>query len=301
MTHSPRTVVVGIDGSPATRSALEHAAAHARARAAELVVVHAWQPVPLYDAPLVVDPAEVEAVERAVLTAAQAHLGRVAPDVVCTTRLVQDRTASALLDAARSADLVVLGGHAGSSARLGPVLPHVVGRASCPVLMVPAGAPVGPGPVVVGVDGSPVSVRAVAVAFEEASRAGSPLVAVLAVTPAFDAYVPGQHVLDQLRERGDRELAQALAGACERHPDVAVSRVVSLDAPLAALREQAAQASLLVVGSHGRGALARTVLGSVSSSLLRSAPCPVLVVRPAQAPQAARATALSLAGPGPLL
>jgi nucleotide-binding universal stress UspA family protein len=55
---------------------------------------------------------------------------------------------------------------------------------------------------------------------------------------------------------------------------------VSLDAPHLALQGAAASAGLLVVGSHGRGALLRAALGSVSSSLLRSAPCPVVVVRP---------------------
>ena len=38
------------------------------------------------------------------------------------------------------------------------------------------------------------------------------------------------------------------------------------------------KADLLVVGSHGRGALSATLVGSVSASVLRHAPCPVLVV-----------------------
>lgn len=59
-----------------------------------------------------------------------------------------------------------------------------------------------------------------------------------------------------------------------------MSQVVSLDGPLLALREAAGTAALLVVGSHGRGALLRSALGSVSSSLMRSADCPVAVVRP---------------------
>jgi nucleotide-binding universal stress UspA family protein len=39
------------------------------------------------------------------------------------------------------------------------------------------------------------------------------------------------------------------------------------------------QADLIVVGTHGRGGLGRLVLGSVAESVLRDAPCPVLVVR----------------------
>jgi nucleotide-binding universal stress UspA family protein len=41
--------------------------------------------------------------------------------------------------------------------------------------------------------------------------------------------------------------------------------------------------SVVVVGSHGKGFLAKTVLGSVSSHVVRHAPCPVLVVRPGDA------------------
>lgn len=45
-------------------------------------------------------------------------------------------------------------------------------------------------------------------------------------------------------------------------------------------------AHLLVVGSHGRSGLSHLFLGSVAERLMRSTPCPVLVVRPAVAAQA---------------
>jgi nucleotide-binding universal stress UspA family protein len=44
-------------------------------------------------------------------------------------------------------------------------------------------------------------------------------------------------------------------------------------------------ADVIVVGSHGRGAIERLLLGSVSEQVVRHAPCPVLVVRPKPAPK----------------
>ena len=47
---------------------------------------------------------------------------------------------------------------------------------------------------------------------------------------------------------------------------------------------EAERADMIVVGSHGRGAVGRLFLGSVSEHVVRNAPCPVLVVRPRDVP-----------------
>ena len=53
--------------------------------------------------------------------------------------------------------------------------------------------------------------------------------------------------------------------------------------PAEVLLERAKDASLIVVGSRGRGGFASLLLGSVSQQVVQHAPCPVLVIRPAKA------------------
>lgn len=276
---SQSEIVVGVNGSPSSLRAAEHAGAEAARRGLPLLLLHAWQTYPLYEGSPLFSTEDVEQAEGWVLADAQAALRRTAPDVEVRTRLRQERADVALIEASRSAALLFAGCHGGSSFWMGPVLGHITTHAHCPVVAVPPTAAVGPGDVVVGVDGSAVSSAAVGFAFDQAARWDATLRAVLAVTPTFDAYVASPEALDELRERGRRHLAESLAGHRDRHPDVEVQCSVSVSDAVPALQEAAAGAGLLVVGSHGRGALLRVALGSVSGSLLRAAPCPVAVVR----------------------
>ncbi len=139
-------------------------------------------------------------------------------------------------------------------------------------------------PVVVGVDGSPTSEAAVGFAYEAAASRRVGLVAVH--TWSDTVADPELAVLldRQVIEDGERRvLAERLAGWGEKFPDVAVERVVTCDGPAHALLGRAAGAQLVVVGSRGRGEFAGLVLGSVSNALVHRAPCPVAVVRPADA------------------
>jgi nucleotide-binding universal stress UspA family protein len=220
-----------------------------------------------------------------VLQEAADRLASMAPDVAVSTRLVKGRADTALIEASRAASVVVVGRHGGTSAWLGPVVGHVATRAHCPVVAVPTGPPSGRDRVVVGVDGSPVTDEAIGYAYDQAARWGAGLVAVLAVVPAFDGYVPSEQLVGEAHQRGERFLAEALAGWCDKYPEVPVTQSVRYGPALPTLLEATAHAGLVVVGSHGRGAVLRFALGSVSGSLLRSAPCPVAVVRPAGHPE----------------
>jgi nucleotide-binding universal stress UspA family protein len=140
-------IVVGVDGSELGLAALEWAVAEARLRNAIVVAVHAWAFVPppsLTDPGLVPMPAGdlAEDLDRE-RDAAQAVLddavGQVDTDgVQVETVLVENAAGDALVDAAQSAELVVVGSHGRgglASALLGSVSGHVVRHASCPVVI----------------------------------------------------------------------------------------------------------------------------------------------------------------------
>jgi nucleotide-binding universal stress UspA family protein len=165
----------------------------------------------------------------------------------------------------------------------------LVAHGHCPVAVIrgrtPDGIPPAGGPVVVGLDGSPASEAAVAIAFDEASLRGADLVAVHTCSEYQSdsgyAYAR-QFVVDwdaiDVRER--EVLAERLAGWQEKYPDVLVRRVVARDRPVRALLEQTAEAQLLVVGSRGHGGFTGMLLGSTSQALIYHGTCPLLVARP---------------------
>lgn len=134
-------------------------------------------------------------------------------------------------------------------------------------------------------DLSEASSAATEEAFELASRLGASLLVVSVIDPG-SLLLPGgrfQTRMDQVRERRE-SAAQALV---ERGRDVGVpvSFLVWDGDPgdMIVAAAQAERADMVVVGSHGRGAMGRLFLGSVSEHVVRHAPCPVLVVRPREA------------------
>lgn len=134
-------VVVGIDGTPASESAI--AFAFASARHAPLVAVHAWQTPLVGTVPP--DPAVVTAVEgvaHEILAERLAGWGAKYPDVSVRRAVVNDRPAPLLAREAEGAQLVVVGsrGHGVlAGAFLGSVGHALVHRAPCPVAVVRPG------------------------------------------------------------------------------------------------------------------------------------------------------------------
>jgi nucleotide-binding universal stress UspA family protein len=157
------------------------------------------------------------------------------------------------------------------------------------VLVVGPTAVLGEGPIVVGVDGSETSLDAARVAASLDRGLGRGLQLVLAYTlrpiPGASAVPEARQELAAVDEqRAEELLAQA---AAELGVPRDATRTVRNGGEPAALLDLARDldATLLVVGSRGRGAVRAALLGSFSLSVLADAPCPVVIVPPgARAP-----------------
>ncbi|BAV41445.1 universal stress protein [Mycobacterium ulcerans] len=138
--------------------------------------------------------------------------------------------------------------------------------------------------ILVAVDGSAQSDAAVAWAAREAGLHRTPITLMHGVAPVVVGWPVGQLYAEMpdwqrdeansVMERARKVLSEALGDS--ESPDVRTEVVYSN--VVAALIEASTQASMVVVGSQGMGALGRMLLGSVCSALLHHAHCPVAVV-----------------------
>jgi nucleotide-binding universal stress UspA family protein len=287
-----REIVVGVDGSTASTAAVRWAARSAAMRNTGLTIVHASPPV-VPGSSLIVwtGPTSSE-----VLRAQEEQARRLIDDAAKTaddiarglhiqTKVIADAPVPALLELSNDAQIVVVGRRGRSSLSgvlLGSVSTAMIHRAGCPVAVVhdesPAKAASMDAPVVIGIDGSPASELATAIAFDEASWRGVELVALHA---SCDSDPFGIHQLEWgvAESKAYEALAERLAGWQERYPDVRVRRVVVLDRPAHHLIEQAQTAQLVVVGTRGHGEFSGLLLGSVSAAVVQATRTPVIVAR----------------------
>ncbi|WP_016881456.1 MULTISPECIES: universal stress protein [unclassified Rhodococcus (in: high G+C Gram-positive bacteria)] len=284
-TPSLEPVVVGVDGSTAARAAARWAAAVAEQRGTTLHLVHVLPPPPLFYAEPRLLPADDEdhfAGETFLSGALRSIRADRAVLAVECSLLTGSTAADVLLPLANAASMVVIGStaHGPVQGYLNATALRLAHHSRCPVV-------VWRGPdehvipdrrtVVVGVDGSRCSVAAVADAFDFAGCFDAPLVAV----HSWGSDVPhvAKNDADEVsaRQRERAVLAESLAGWGERYPDVSVREIVECGGTGEVLLRWCADAQLLVVGSHGHGALGRAVLGSTSQDMLHRARCPVMI------------------------
>ncbi|SDD58924.1 universal stress protein [Glycomyces harbinensis] len=135
--------------------------------------------------------------------------------------------------------------------------------------------------IVVGVDGSPASVKALGWALGQAELTGAKVEAVQAwEVPVM--YGTGMMVLpggEEFDAAAKRSLEASIAQAAEGRPNVQVEATTVAGHPAKTVIDLAEGADLLVVGSRGHGGFVGTLVGSVSQYCVAHATCPVVVVR----------------------
>lgn len=282
----PGSILVGIDGSKQSEVAIEWAASEAQRLNVGLHLLHATDIDWLVAASLI-SRAEENPTSDEVLDAAVGRVREQFPRLRVSAQATTGSPAHDLTKISVQAREVVVGAHGRTPSHvpLGSVAHAVAMHAACPVVVVraPVNAAALSGPVVVGVDGSAVSAKAVAFALEQASLRGTSLVAIhawwLEVVEGVVATTPGGPEWRRAEELMQLGVAETLAGHRDRYPDVDVSVRLVRTRPAEALVEASADASLVVVGARGRGGFAGLLLGSVSREVLLNAAGPVAVVR----------------------
>ena len=283
-------VVVGVDGSPSSTMAVRWAAREATMRNVPLTLVHVSNPPAVWPAAPI--PAELhqrhgeearkviaDAIKVAEDSVADGNRPQIDSELLCAAPV------PTLIDLSKQAHMMVVGCRGQDALQrtlLGSVSTGLIHHAHCPVAVIHDEAPIllGPSqlPVVVGIDGSPASELATAIAFDEASFRGVDLLAVHAWTDSDISRVLSKE-WSALQSRAAEILAERLAGWQERYPDVTIHRRLVFDRPARHLLDESESAQLVVVGSHGRGGFAGTLLGSVSTTVVHAARIPVIVAR----------------------
>ncbi|MFE3223970.1 universal stress protein [Nocardia sp. NPDC059228] len=283
-------IVVGVDGSAVSYQAVAWGSLDAARHGAPLHIVTSicaptgLPPTAVLDAP---DIASLELdgeriVGEATRIASETLLGE---GVEMSSEVTEEPIISRLIDLSRDARMVVLGSRGLGALRrglLGSVATAVTHHSHCPVAVIHTTAAADPvsarQPVLVGVDGTPNSVAALELAFEEASLRKTGLTALHAWSDVSGPYLP-MSGWETVEEQERATFGEEMAGYTERYPDVAVRRILVKDRPVRSMLDEAEHSQLVVVGSHGRGGFTGMLLGSTSNALLHSVDCPIVIVR----------------------
>ncbi|TAJ46788.1 MAG: universal stress protein [Herbiconiux sp.] len=277
------TILVGYDGSPSAKVALDWALRRAEAAGLDVDVLYVADTS--WDSEAFTATPHLEQQGAVVLAEAAFHADSKAPHAQVTPRVLAGDPVAVLCAEAEAtgAQMLVVGSYRKDlyeRLTTSAVSLRVAAASTVPVAVIPDVSHGHRTGVVVGIDGGEASASVLAVAVAEAARLGEPLTVLSAWTlpPMTMSEFGDDTVLyDALEERAQAGVATALA-----HVDtsaVTVATKVVLDSPVTALLTASTDAALLVVGSHGRRGLSRFLLGSVSHDVLVHATTPTLVIR----------------------
>jgi len=281
---SDSAVIVGVDGSPESMVALQWAAGFVDPDTA-MIAVRAWDfpvwsafPSPLGGYP--VPPVEeMEEMAREQLATAVELVDR-----EIAAEVIRGEPAATLIHRAGPADVIVVGTRGYGAVRdwlMASVSTGCAAHAESTVIVVPSSAEVDRlEHVVVGIDGSENSHRAVRWALENVPESLPVKVISAWDTPVlygYDPMVPDSVAYEDAARKRLDSVCDALKGSgvdCER-----LERVTVRGDPRTVLDRASESADLLVVGSHGHGGIIHLMMGSVAASLVHHPKCPLVVVR----------------------
>ncbi|MGY4742212.1 universal stress protein [Streptomyces sp. ATMOS53] len=296
-----RTITVGLDGSQEGRSAAEWAAREAKLRGLPLKIVHVWEPVPepMAEAPLLGAETQQHWTERIPREAAQGLRMR-HPGIEVRTEQVSGHPGDALAEAAKSAEMLVLGSRGLSGIggfMVGSVGLSAVARADRPVVLVralevaadehepdPAGIPSAATPflpVVLGLDVEQPDETLIEFAFDAAERRATSLRVVHGWNPPpYYAYgTPVNPALHEALALSDAEaLAEVLRPWRQKYPDVDVVEDSRYGSAAVHVVDASRGASLVVVGRRIRRSPFGAHIGHVTYAVLHHSTAPVAVV-----------------------
>lgn len=276
----PASTIVGWDGSASSRAALLWAIERERQDLAAgrggLLMVAVADDAFRSRGATAMDQLALAA--RKALNAEMAWIAQTAPEIVVNGVVVTGDPVTVLQEQSPPEALIVVGHrfHEQGSGRT--LAARLAATAPQPVVVVSGALEPSDDQIVVAVDGTPASVRASVAAAAEAARRGARLQVVHCWPGAGSVLLEDVAENETQRVNHERIVAAAVDAIRADHPTLEVRGRLETGPAAEVLRRWAADASLVVVGSRGQGPVRRFLLGSVSTALLDSAGCPVMVV-----------------------
>jgi nucleotide-binding universal stress UspA family protein len=285
MTTAPPThIVVGVDGSLGSDEALRWAAEEAELHGATLTAVMTWGFLDQH--PSDGAPFDPHFDETSALAQLREHLERtLGPErsEAVEPRAICDLAARGLVEASTDADLLVVGARGLGGFKgllLGSVSQHCLQHATVPVAVIRANdrRDIVPTGIIVAVDGSPTADLALAWAAAEARQRKTTLAVVHAWQPHAVGHDPAAALRTaRLDDVSDETIVAALARA-DTTRIAEVRSVVRRGSPSRVILDAASNAELIVLGTRGRGAIKRMLLGSVAMQVAHDAAAPIVVI-----------------------
>lgn len=283
-------LVLPTDGSEFSEGAVREAINLAKTCSSKLIAVSVIEINPEYEtiAPQLIEKAEKEAREH--LESVKARALKEGVDCEIIAHQGEEPYRYIVEEAERNkADMIVIGRRGRTGLKrlmMGSEAARTIGHAPCNVLVVPRAAKLEFKDMLVATDGSKHSDAAVMEAAGIAKRCSSNLF-VVAVVPS--GSVSPLDIVNLEMQKGliSEEELRTAEGNIKKAKDIALNEGVTVKwlilagKPYEAITHAAKEknADLIVVGSHGRTALARLLMGSVTERVIGTAECAVLVVK----------------------